>query len=291
MKKISTLGFGVTVAIIAIAVLLTGMSVMAIVSQNNTVTSEESTGSGSEEVGSENLASSTIEIDTEITSQNNIESSEPVPVAEIEAAVTKAVENVDIEAVTSIETPSGPQIVTLAGGCFWCTESYLQETPGVIDAVSGYSGGSASDAFYKDVLSGNTGHREAVQVTYDPSRVTFDEILDAYWKHINPTDAGGQFADRGFQYTTAIIYHNEYQKIVAEKSKIALAASGLFDGAIATKIVPYQSFFPAEEYHQDYYQKSSEHYKRYEKGSGRAGFVDENWAKKAALEFLEAENQ
>ena len=186
---------------------------------------------------------------------------------------------------------SGIKTITLAGGCFWCTESYLQETEGVLNAVSGYAGGQATDAFYKEVITGTTGHREAVQVTYDSGTVSTRDILDAYWSHINPTDAGGQFADRGFQYTTAIFYHTDVQKQIALDSKADLVASDLFDDPIVTAILPYTTFFEAEEYHQDYYLKSAERYKRYHTGSGREGFVDENWAKQAALEFLESEGQ
>jgi methionine-S-sulfoxide reductase len=180
-------------------------------------------------------------------------------------------------------------VITLAGGCFWCTEAFFQEAPGVVNAVSGYAGGEASTATYKQVSSGTSGHREAVQVTYDPARINTQAILDIYWSHIDPTDTGGQFADRGFQYTTAIFYHSEDQRTVAETSKKTLSESGLFEKPIAPLILPYTTFFPAEEYHQDYYKKSADHYERYKKGSGRAGFIEENWAKTAALEFLAAQ--
>lgn len=179
-------------------------------------------------------------------------------------------------------------VFTLAGGCFWCSEAFLQETPGVIEAISGYAGGGSAEANYKAVSTGDTGHREAVQVTFDPARVSFDEVLNVYWSHINPVDAGGQFADRGFQYTTAIYYNSPEQQRLAEASKARLSESGLFPEAIATMILPYTTFYKAEEYHQDYYKKSSEHYERYKKASGRAGFVEENWAKEAALEFFES---
>ena len=181
------------------------------------------------------------------------------------------------------------EVITLAGGCFWCTEAFFQEAPGVIDAVSGYAGGEASNATYKEVSKGTTAHREAVQVTYDPTRINTKEILDIYWGHIDPTDTEGQFADRGFQYTTAIYYHNDEQRDVAEASKQALTESGLFEKPIVPLVVPYTTFFPAEEYHQDYYKKSADHYERYKNGSGRAGFIEENWAKTAALEFLAEE--
>ena len=181
------------------------------------------------------------------------------------------------------------EVITLAGGCFWCTEAFFQEAAGVIDAVSGYAGGDASSASYKEVSKGTTAHREAVQVTYDPARISTQEILDIYWGHIDPTDTEGQFADRGFQYTTAIYYHTNDQRVIAEASKVALSESGLFEAPIAPLVIPYTTFFPAEEYHQDYYKKSADHYERYKQGSGRAGFIEENWAKAAALEFLAQE--
>jgi len=177
-------------------------------------------------------------------------------------------------------------MITLAGGCFWCTESYLQETEGVIAAISGYAGGERDTATYMQVANGDTGHREAVRVTYDPERVSTEELLDVYWSHIDPSDSGGQFADRGFQYTSAIYYHNEEQRRIAVDSKGRLNATGLFETEIYTRIEPYTTFFVAEDYHQDYYKKASDHYERYKKASGRAGFVEETWAKDAAVQFL-----
>lgn len=185
---------------------------------------------------------------------------------------------------------SGYKTITLAGGCFWCTEAYFQEEKGIIDAVSGYAGGaSASDASYIAVSKGTTKHREAVQVMYDPSVISTEKVLDIYWSHIDPTSAKGQFADKGFQYTTAIYYQNGEQETVARDSKTRLEKSGVFDKPIVTEILPFTTFFKAEEYHQDYYKKAADHYERYKKGSGRAGFVEETWAKDAAIRFLEAE--
>jgi len=181
------------------------------------------------------------------------------------------------------------ETITLAGGCFWCTEAFFQEQKGVIDAVSGYVGGDASDATYAAVAQGNTNHREAVQVTYDPAIISTEKVLDIYWAHIDPTSTDGQFADKGFQYTTAIFYHTDAQKEVALDSKKRLAESGLFEKPIATEILPFTTFFTAEDYHQDYYKKAAGHYERYKQGSGRAGFVEETWAKDAALQFLAAE--
>jgi peptide methionine sulfoxide reductase msrA/msrB len=157
----------------------------------------------------------------------------------------------------------------------------------VIDAVSGYVGGSEQDASYLKVAKGITKHREAVQVTYDPKVISTEEILDIYWSHIDPTNTEGQFADKGFQYTTAIFYNDANQKEIALDSKKRLEQSKLFEKPIVTEVLPFTSFYKAEEYHQDYYKKASDHYERYKKGSGRAGFVEETWAKDAAIKFLE----
>ncbi len=181
------------------------------------------------------------------------------------------------------------ETITLAGGCFWCTEAFFQEENGVIDAVSGYAGGDEMSASYLKVVKGTTSHREAVQVTYDPSIISTEKILDIYWSHIDPTNTKGQFADNGFQYTSAIFYQNEDQGIIAKDAKIRLGKSGVFDKPIATEILPFTTFFKAEEYHQDYYKKSSDHYERYKKGSGRAGFIEDTWAKDAAIKFLQSE--
>lgn len=178
------------------------------------------------------------------------------------------------------------EVITLAGGCFWCTEAYFQEETGIINAVSGYAGGDEATASYLMVAKGTTKHREAVQITYDPQVISTEEVLDIYWSHIDPTNAEGQFADTGFQYTTAIFYQNDEQKEIAFDSKLRLEESSLFDVPVATEILPFVNFFEAEEYHQDYYKKATAHYERYKKASGRAGFVEETWAKDAAIQFL-----
>lgn len=180
--------------------------------------------------------------------------------------------------------PENVEIATFAGGCFWCIEAPFQSIRGVAEAVSGYAGGAKENAKYQLVASGKTKHREAVQVFFDPNIVSYEELVDLFWKQIDPTDDGGQFADRGYEYTTAIYYSSESQKVIAEKSLMELAESGRFRESIVTKIIPFTTFFPAEEYHQDYYKKAKDHYERYKKGSGRSGFIDENWAKEAALE-------
>lgn len=190
------------------------------------------------------------------------------------------------EPPTSLE---GLETITLAGGCFWCIEGALQGVPGVVSAVSGYAGGSEADAEYLTVAKGKTQHREAVQIVYDPKVVSTEALLNKFWASIDPVDAGGQFADRGFQYTTAIYYHTDEQKKIAEASKEALATSGLVTGGIATEVVPFTTFYPAEEYHQDYFLKSSDHYNRYKEASGREGFIEETWARDAAKEYFEGQ--
>jgi peptide methionine sulfoxide reductase msrA/msrB len=166
---------------------------------------------------------------------------------------------------------------TFAGGCFWCVESDLKKLPGVLEVVSGYTGGHLPDPDYQAVSSGRTGHLEAVRVTFDPARISYQELLDGFWRTIDPTDAGGQFADRGPQYAPAIFYHDAEQKRLAEASKQALEASGAFDRPIATQIRPAEAFYPAEEYHQDYAEKNPGHYKSYRVGSGRQCFLDRTW--------------
>lgn len=187
-----------------------------------------------------------------------------------------------------INTKNNYETITLAGGCFWCTEGYFQEEEGIIDAVSGYIGGNKEDASYIKVSKGTTAHREAVQITYDLEIISTEKILDIYWSHIDPTDTEGQFSDKGFQYTSAIFYHTNIQKEIIFDSKKRLEESGLFTKPIATEVLSFTNFFKAEEYHQDYYKKARDHYEQYKKGSGRAGFVEETWAKDAAIKFLES---
>lgn len=173
--------------------------------------------------------------------------------------------------------PEGMQVATFAGGCFWCMEAPYEIIDGVGDVLAGYTGGHVQDPTYMDVLGGNTGHFEAVQIPYDPDKVSYEQLLDLFWRQINPTDAGGQFADRGSQYRTAIFYHNEEQKALAEQAKLELDNSGKFDEPVATLILPATEFYPAEDYHQDYYKKNSSHYESYKRGSGRAGYLERTW--------------
>ena len=174
------------------------------------------------------------------------------------------------------------EIATFAGGCFWCTEADLEKVPGVLKVVSGYTGGHKENPTYKEVSSGATGHVEAVQVYYDPAKITYEELLDRFWRHINPTDPGGQFVDRGSQYRSVIFFHNEEQKRLAEKSKEELNKSGRFDKPIVTEIVKFTKFYEAEDYHQNYYKKNPLRYKYYRYASGRDQFLDKTWAREGA---------
>lgn len=158
---------------------------------------------------------------------------------------------------------------TFAGGCFWCMVQPFARLDGVRDVVCGYTGGKTTNPTYEQVCSGTTGHYEAVDVTYDPSRVSYRQLLDVFWAQIDPSDPSGQFADKGSQYRTAIFYHDDDQKKAAEESKDALEHSGKLRGRVATQILPATEFYPAEEYHQDYYEKNPRRYAMYRAGSGR----------------------
>lgn len=171
------------------------------------------------------------------------------------------------------------ELATFAGGCFWCMVSPFEERDGILQVISGYTGGHTENPTYKEVCSETTGHYEAVQISYDPSRFSYDELLELYWQQIDPTDPGGQFHDRGQSYQTVIFYHNEEQREKAEASKRALEQSGWFKKPIATQILPAQTFYPAEEYHQDYHKKNPFRYALYRRGSGRDAFIKEHWPK------------
>jgi methionine-S-sulfoxide reductase len=168
-------------------------------------------------------------------------------------------------------------LAIFAGGCFWCMEPPFEKLDGVYDAVSGYTGGRESHPTYEMVSSGQTGHTEAVLVTYDPAKISYAKLLETFWRSINPTQRNGQFADIGTQYRTGIFYLNAEQQKLAEASKRELAASGKFQQPIATEIVAASPFYKAEDYHQDYYKKNPEHYNRYREGSGRAAYLRETW--------------
>lgn len=169
---------------------------------------------------------------------------------------------------------------TFAGGCFWCMVHPFDELPGIEKVVAGYMGGHVENPTYEQVCSGITGHYEVVQITFDPILFPYEKLLEQYWMQIDPTDAGGQFYDRGLSYSTAIFWHSHFQKEKAEESKKELALSGKFKKPIVTKILPAAIFYPGEEYHQDYYKKNPLHYQSYRIGSGRAVFIKEHWGKK-----------
>jgi peptide methionine sulfoxide reductase msrA/msrB len=166
---------------------------------------------------------------------------------------------------------------TFAGGCFWCMEGPFESQNGVREVFSGYAGGTLENPSYEEIGTGTTGHREAVQVFYDPDIISYDDLLNIYWRQIDPTDAEGQFNDRGSHYTTAIFYHNETQKQLAEASKQALIDSQKFEKPIVTEVKPFTNFYLAEAYHQDYYKHAAQRYKAYKKASGRAGYIDSTW--------------
>ena len=166
---------------------------------------------------------------------------------------------------------------TFAGGCFWCMVPPFQKLNGVVEVIAGYSGGNKKNPGYEEVSSGNTGHLEVVQITYDPSKINYTKLLDTFWKSIDPTDNNGQFADKGSQYKTAIFYHNAEQKILAQKSGSELEKSKKFDKPIATLILPFEEFYPAEEYHQDYYKKNPIRYNLYKIASGREQYLKRVW--------------
>ena len=169
------------------------------------------------------------------------------------------------------------RIAVFAGGCFWCTESDFEKIDGVIEAISGYTGGHVENPNYKQVTAGGTGHLEAVKVIYDPAKVAYEDLLEVFWRSIDPTDPGGQFVDRGPQYRSAIFYVDAMQQRLAISSKDDIAASGIFDRPIVTEILPLTEFYEAEAYHQNYYSENPLRYKWYRSGSGRDHFLKKVW--------------
>lgn len=176
-------------------------------------------------------------------------------------------------------TPAPTRTAIFAGGCFWCMQPPYDKATGVVKTVVGYSGGSASDANYQKVSGHRTKHREVIEVTYDPAKISYDQLLDIFWRQINPTQADGQFHDIGLTYQAAIFYSNEEEKKAAEASKEKLAKSGKFSKPIVTEILSVQPFYPAEEYHQKYYLKNAADYERYHVGSGRVSFLAKIWGR------------
>ncbi|MCM3316722.1 peptide-methionine (S)-S-oxide reductase MsrA [Rummeliibacillus stabekisii] len=168
-------------------------------------------------------------------------------------------------------------IATFAGGCFWCMVKPFDEQSGIESVISGYTGGYVENPSYEQVCTDLTGHYEAVQITFDPEVYPYEKLVETFWTLIDPTDAGGQFHDRGKSYMTAIFYHDEDQKRIAEESRKRLEESGKFKKPIATKILEAKKFYPAEDYHQHYYKKNPTHYELYSIGSGRTAFQQQNW--------------
>lgn len=177
-------------------------------------------------------------------------------------------------------------VATFAGGCFWCMEPPFEKLVGVAEVVSGYTGGEKADPTYEEVSRGATEHLEAVQVYYSPSVLSYEDLLEVFWRQFDPTDDGGSFVDRGYQYTSAVFVADDKERRTAEESRRRLAESGRLDGEIVTPIRDAQEFYRAEEYHQDYYKKNSEDYNSYRSGSGRDQYIEETWGKDKTVEGL-----
>ncbi len=173
--------------------------------------------------------------------------------------------------------PATSKKAVFAGGCFWCLQPGFDHTQGVLATTVGYTGGQVSTPTYEQVCAGSTGHLEAIEVVYDPAVVAYEKLVDIFWRSVDPTDDGGQFADRGSQYRTAIFYADDGQKRLAEEAVRRLAASGKFTKPIMTRVLPAAVFYPAETYHQKYYLKQSGRYNDYKNGSGRADFLKKAW--------------
>nr|PZN85645.1 MAG: peptide-methionine (S)-S-oxide reductase [Pseudomonadota bacterium] len=171
------------------------------------------------------------------------------------------------------------EVATFGSGCFWCTEADFDKVEGVVETISGYMGGTTPNPTYEQVSSGTTGHAEVLQLKYDPERVTYEQLLEVYWRNVDPLDSGGQFCDRGSQYRPVIFYHNEEQKRLAEASKAALEASGRFKQPIVVEIAPASTFTPAEDYHQDFHLRNPLRYMVYRIGCGRDARLEALWGK------------
>jgi peptide methionine sulfoxide reductase msrA/msrB len=182
------------------------------------------------------------------------------------------------EAPDDIQPKQGESVATFAGGCFWCTEADFEKVTGVTRVISGFSGGKEVNPTYQDTVSGKTGHMESIQIFFNADQVSYQYLVEYFWRHINPTDPGGQFVDRGNHYRSAIFYHDAHQRQIAEESKNRLSKSGMFkDKPVVTEIRPYEAFYPAEEYHQQYYRKNPMRYQSYRLGSGRDRFLNQVW--------------
>ena len=173
--------------------------------------------------------------------------------------------------------PANTAKATFAGGCFWCMEPPFEALDGVVSVTSGYTGGAKDRPTYEEVSAGGTGHAEAVEIANDPAKVSYQKLLDVFWHNVDPTTPDRQFCDKGRQYRTAIFYHDDTQKRLAEESKAALERAGKLPGPIVTEIVSAGPFWPAEEYHQDYYKKNPVRYRYYRYGCGRDARLHEVW--------------
>jgi peptide-methionine (S)-S-oxide reductase len=196
------------------------------------------------------------------------------------AAVLAAPTSVNAQAAPGAKPPVTAK-ATFAGGCFWCMEEAFDKIPGVVATVSGYTGGRTKNPSYEQVSGGRTGHAEAVEVQYDPARVSYEKLVDAFWHNVDPTQKDGQFCDYGSQYRTAIFYHTEEQRRIAEASRAALLKNRPFKGDIVTQIVKADAFYPAEDYHQDFHVKNPVRYKFYKSGCGREARLRELWGSRA----------
>jgi peptide methionine sulfoxide reductase msrA/msrB len=202
-----------------------------------------------------------------------------------------AISSVDNPDTSSTATPSEETaIATFAGGCFWCIESTFEKLDGVKKAISGYSGGHTDNPQYSEVGGGNTGHTETVQIYYDPAAISYEELLYRFWRDIDPTDSDGQFADRGSEYRPLIFYHDDIQKTLAEKTREDLGQSSRFAKPVTVEISPFEKFWKAESYHQDYHLKSPFRYKLYRSGSGRDSFLDKIWGAELHADFVSKYN-
>jgi peptide-methionine (S)-S-oxide reductase len=192
-------------------------------------------------------------------------------------AVTIALLGVVMLANALAEEDDGRAVATFAGGCFWCMEPPFDALDGVLSTTSGYTGGPEENPTYKQVSSGKTGHTEAIQIVYDPDKISYAELLQVFWRNIDPTTTDRQFCDWGSQYRTAIFYHDDAQKKLALSTKKYIETVGLLDNPIVTEIVMVTEFYPAEDYHQDFYKKNPDHYKSYRRGCGRDRRLQELW--------------
>ena len=196
------------------------------------------------------------------------------PIAAVAAIAASFVGQADSDMKTAINVDN-TAIATLAGGCFWCTESDLEKLPGVIDVISGYSGGEQENPTYKQVSSGKSGHIEVIQVTYNADELTYEQVLDQFFRHIDPTDSKGSFVDRGPQYRPAIFYHDQKQKQIASNFMSEIDQLGIFKKPLMTELIKFEKFWPAENYHQDYYKRSKVRYNYYRYASGRDQYLDD----------------